>query len=300
MDAAWTIASIELGIAQIRSGCLLRAVLDNEGLRGLLLSSAPDLAMMPRHRLADDLPAIMQTGREDVSAAPGATSPKATEPRNKGNREATPALDAYTLDLTMEARNGRIDPIVAREPEIRQIIDILMRRRQNNPILTGDAGVGKTAVVEGFALRVAEGDVPPPLRERAVRALDLGVAAGGRRGEGRIRESAASSVIAGGQVSPTPIILFIDEAHTMIGAGGQAGQRRCGQPAEAGAGARRTAHHRGDHLDGIQEILRKGSRPGSAFPGGKGGGAHRSGDGRACCAASSPEAGEASRAAHSR
>ena len=124
MDGAWTIASIELGMAQIRSGCLLRAVLDNEGLRGLLLSSAPDLAMIPRYRLADDLPAIMQTSREDASAAPGVTSPKAAEPRNKGNRAATPALDAYTLDLTMEARNGRIDPIVAREPEIRQIIDI--------------------------------------------------------------------------------------------------------------------------------------------------------------------------------
>ncbi len=223
MDAAWTIASIELGIAQIRSGCLLRAVLDNEGLRGLLLSSAPDLAMMPRHRLADDLPAIMQTSREDVSAAPGATSPKATEPRNKGNREATPALDAYTLDLTMEARNGRIDPIVAREPEIRQIIDILMRRRQNNPILTGDAGVGKTAIVEGFAQRVVEGSVPPSLSGIAVRALDLGLlqAGAGMRGE---FEQRLRSVIQEVTSSPTPTVLFIDEAHSLIGAGGQAGQ----------------------------------------------------------------------------
>jgi type VI secretion system protein VasG len=220
LAAGWTIASIDLGITQIRSGCILRAVLDNEGLRGLLLSSAPDVATIPRHQLADDLPAIMRASLEEVRA--DAAGRKGSEPRSTGNR-ATAALDAYTFDLTMEARNGRIDPIVAREPEIRQIIDILMRRRQNNPILTGDAGVGKTAIVEGFAQRVVEGSVPPSLAGIAVRTLDLGLlqAGAGMRGEFEQRLRSVIEEVTG---SPTPIVLFIDEAHTLIGAGGQAGQ----------------------------------------------------------------------------
>jgi type VI secretion system protein VasG len=222
LAAAWTIASIDLGINRIRSGCILRAVLDNEGLRGLLISSAPDVATLRRHRLADDLPAIMRASREEVRAE-AAAGRKGLEPRGTGNRAATPALDAYTFDLTMEARSGRIDPIVAREPEIRQIIDILMRRRQNNPILTGDAGVGKTAIVEGFAQRVVEGSVPPSLAGIAVRTLDLGLlqAGAGMRGEFEQRLRSVIEEVAG---SPTPIVLFIDEAHTLIGAGGQPGQ----------------------------------------------------------------------------
>jgi type VI secretion system protein VasG len=223
LDAAWMIASIELGMPQIRSGCILRAVLDNEALRGLLLSSAPGLALIPRHRLADDLPAIMQAGREGIAAEPGMTGNQGAGPPISSNRTATPALDAYTLDLTREARSGRIDPIVAREPEIRQIIDILMRRRQNNPILTGDAGVGKTAIVEGFAQRVIEGSVPPALSGIAVRALDLGLlqAGAGMRGEFEQRLRSVIEEVTG---APTPIVLFIDEAHTLIGAGGQVGQ----------------------------------------------------------------------------
>ena len=132
-------------------------------------------------------------------------------------------MDQFTQDLTAEARAGKIDPVQARDFEIRQIIDILTRRRQNNPILTGDAGVGKTAVVEGFALRVAKGDVPPPLQTISVRMLDLGLlqAGAGVRGE---FENRLKSVIAEVKASPTPIILFIDEAHTLIGAGAVAGQ----------------------------------------------------------------------------
>lgn len=218
--AAWTIASIDLGISAIRSGCIIRGVIENDGLRGLLLASVPEIATISRHRLADDLPAIMRASREEAgSETVSRTSPQAPS----ASPRATPALDAYTFDLTREARNGRIDPIVAREPEIRQIIDILMRRRQNNPILTGDAGVGKTAIVEGFAQRVVEGAVPPSLAGIAVRTLDLGLlqAGAGMRGEFEQRLRAVIEEVTG---APTPTVLFIDEAHTLIGAGGQPGQ----------------------------------------------------------------------------
>jgi type VI secretion system protein VasG len=220
--SAWSIASIELGLGEIRSGCILRAVLENDGLRGLLLSSAPLAALIPRHRLTDDLPAIIKAGREQTGLA-SAPDRRRTTSDGTGKAPATPALDAYTFDLTTEARNGRIDPIVAREPEIRQIIDILMRRRQNNPLLTGDAGVGKTAIVEGFAQRVVEGSVPPSLANIAVKTLDLGLlqAGAGMRGEFEQRLRSVIEEVTG---SPTPIVLFIDEAHTLIGAGGQPGQ----------------------------------------------------------------------------
>ena len=223
LAAAWSIASIELGMVQIRSGCILRAVLDNEGLRGLLLASAPDVATIPRHRLADDLPAIMRASHEEVPAESAAAGRKCVGLKSVGNGATTPALDSYTFDLTMAARAGRIDPIVGREPEIRQIIDILMRRRQNNPLLTGDAGVGKTAIVEGFAQRVVEGSVPPSLANIAVRTLDLGLlqAGAGMRGEFEQRLRSVIEEVTG---SPTPTVLFIDEAHTLIGAGGQPGQ----------------------------------------------------------------------------
>ncbi|HND56513.1 MAG TPA: AAA family ATPase, partial [Pirellulaceae bacterium] len=135
----------------------------------------------------------------------------------------TPALDQFTIDLTQQARAGKIDPVLGRDPEIRQIIDILTRRRQNNPILTGEAGVGKTAVVEGFALRVAAGDVPPALKDVAIRSLDLGLLQAGAGVKGEF-ENRLKSVITEVKASAKPIILFIDEAHTLIGAGGQAGQ----------------------------------------------------------------------------
>src|SRR5690606_6494957 len=133
------------------------------------------------------------------------------------------ALDQYTEDLTAKARAGKIDPVLGRDFEIRQIVDILTRRRQNNPILTGEAGVGKTAVVEGFALRIAEGDVPEPLKNVALRSLDLGLLQAGAGVKGEF-ENRLKSVIDEVKASPQPIIMFIDEAHTMIGAGGAAGQ----------------------------------------------------------------------------
>src|SRR6202040_274671 len=125
-------------------------------------------------------------------------------------------------DLTAKAKAGDMDPILGRDDEIRQIIDVLMRRRQNNPILTGEAGVGKTAVVEGFAQRIAAGDVPPPLRDVRLCVLDVGLMQAGASMKGEF-EQGLRSVIDEGKQSPPPIILFIDEAHTLIGAGGSAG-----------------------------------------------------------------------------
>src|SRR5580658_163930 len=213
LAAAWSVASLELGLGAIRSGALLTALLETDALRTPSFEAAPLLALIPRGQLAEDLPALIRGGAED---GPGAA------PRAAGNA-ATPGLDAYTLDLTAEARAGRIDPIIGREAEIRQIIDILMRRRQNNPILTGDAGVGKTAIVEGFAQRIVAGKVPPALAGISVRSLDLGLlqACAGIKGEFEHRLRQVIEEVAG---SPKPIVLFIDEAHTLIGAGGAAGQ----------------------------------------------------------------------------
>ena len=132
------------------------------------------------------------------------------------------ALQRFSIDLTEQARRGEIDPIIGRDAEIRQVIDVLMRRRQNNPILIGEAGVGKTAVVEGFAHRIAQGDVPPPLRDVSVRVLDVGLLQAGAGVKGEF-ENRLRQVIEEVQSSPRPIILFIDEAHTLIGAGGAAG-----------------------------------------------------------------------------
>ena len=155
---------------------------------------------------------------EPVGAAAGA--PGAPRPAGAGK---TANLDQFTINLTENAKAGKIDPVLGRDLEIRQIIDILMRRRQNNPILTGEAGVGKTAVVEGFAMRVAKGDVPPPLRNVVVRTLDLALLQAGAGIKGEF-ENRLKGLIEEVKASPVPIILFIDEAHTMIGAGGQAGQ----------------------------------------------------------------------------
>lgn len=128
----------------------------------------------------------------------------------------------YGQDLTARARDGKIDPVVGRDEEIRQMVDILMRRRQNNPLLTGEAGVGKTAVVEGLALRIADGDVPEPLQNIQLWLLDIGMlqAGAGMKGEFEARLQALINEV---QSSATPIILFIDEIHTLIGAGGQQG-----------------------------------------------------------------------------
>jgi type VI secretion system protein VasG len=220
MSDAWLVASVDFGATSVRSGHLILALLGNDELSGLVKQGSKELQLIVVDTLRDKFTAIVAGSDEDQgAAASGASAPASPE----GMPAGTKALDRYTIDLTARAKKGEIDPITGRDFEIRQLVDILMRRRQNNPILTGEAGVGKTAVVEGLALRIADGDVPPPLRTVAVRTLDLGLLQAGAGIKGEF-EDRLKSVIAEVKGSPQPIILFIDEAHTMIGAGGQAGQ----------------------------------------------------------------------------
>jgi type VI secretion system protein VasG len=225
MREAWTLASLKFNSHAIRSGFLLLALLADRTLSMRIRSSSPELAKIPPERLENELMTLVAGTAEDVEPPAedgGAGAAPGDQPRPAGFSK-TPSLDQFTTNLTDQARRGKIDPVLGRDPEIRQVIDILTRRRQNNPILTGEAGVGKTAVVEGFALRIAAGDVPEPLKNVTVRTLDLGLLQAGAGVKGEF-ENRLKSVIDEVKSSPTPIILFIDEAHTMIGAGGQAGQ----------------------------------------------------------------------------
>ncbi|MDQ6211789.1 type VI secretion system ATPase TssH [Achromobacter insolitus] len=229
---AWLLSSMLLGQQQIRSGTLLLALLEVDSLRGLLLESAPGLLNISRTALRQALPSILANSAEDAGD-PAARAETGADPLRADGVPGMPtpslpaarqsALELYTVDLTALASAGAIDPVRGRDAEIRQLIDVLLRRRQNNPILTGEAGVGKTAVVEGFAQRIVLGDVPPALRNVSVRSLDLALlqAGAGVRGE---FENRLKSVIGEVKASPTPIILFIDEAHQLIGAGGSEGQ----------------------------------------------------------------------------
>ena len=224
---AWLIASVEYGAARVRSGHLILALLSNESTARIAREISREFNHISVESLRTKLPEITAGSAEDREAVSlsetGAAASGDGAPVATGVPGKTKALDQYTEDLTAKARAGKIDPILGRDFEIRQVIDILTRRRQNNPILTGEAGVGKTAVVEGFALRIAQGDVPEPLRNVAVRTLDLGLLQAGAGIKGEF-ENRLKSVIDEVKASPQPIILFIDEAHTMIGAGGQAGQ----------------------------------------------------------------------------
>jgi type VI secretion system protein VasG len=202
----------------IRSGLLLLALLDRDERRTLLLNSASSLLRIPRESLRNNLQEWTQASRE----APADSRTVQPTGNNKVGAEES-ILEQYTQDLTEDARNGRIDPIVGRNGEIRQCIDILLRRRQNNPILVGAPGVGKTAVVEGLALRIAAGEVPPPLKNVALRVLDLGLLQAGAGVKGEF-EQRLKGVIDAVRNAETPVILFIDEAHTMIGAGAAEGQ----------------------------------------------------------------------------
>ena len=219
---AWTFASVEFNSSTIRSGHILLAMLATPDLATLILSSLPQLSKINVEQLQKDLRDVTAGSIEDVASAKGGAAADDGGPQPAGGGK-TPALDQFTIDLTARAREGKVDPVLGRDFEIRQLIDILMRRRQNNPILTGEAGVGKTAVVEGFAIKIAAGDVPPILQNVSLRTLDLGLLQAGAGVKGEF-ENRLKSVIAEVKASPQPIILFIDEAHTMIGAGGQAGQ----------------------------------------------------------------------------
>jgi type VI secretion system protein VasG len=218
---AWTLGSIDFGAGQIRTGFTILALVSDDELQRLVRETSWEFQKVEAESLRKDFLAIVATSHEEARAAATEAAAAGAPARTAGGK--TPNLDQYTVNLTENARRGKIDPVLGRDFEIRQVIDILTRRRQNNPILTGEAGVGKTAVVEGFAVRVAQGDVPPPLQNVTVHTLDLALLQAGAGVKGEF-ENRLKGLIEEVKASPTPIILFIDEAHTMIGAGGQAGQ----------------------------------------------------------------------------
>ncbi len=225
-EQAWLVASLQLRLETIRAGAVFKAILDDDNLRGVILESAPALNRISREAVKKEFDEIIRAAdKAPGDSGPGQDQePEPEEPvRRPGQPSRTPALDQYTINMTTRARQGKIDPIYGRDPEIRQLIDILTRRRQNNPILTGDAGVGKTAVVEGFAIRISKGDVPPALKNVSLRLLDLALLQAGAGIKGEF-EKRLKAVIDEVKKAFRPIILFIDEAHSMIGAGGPAGQ----------------------------------------------------------------------------
>ncbi len=217
---AWLLASLDYGAPQIRSGHVLLALLKDEKMARMLTASADSLKRISVETLSDHLGDLTAGSAEAVAGDVAKTD--AEVPTGRPSPGGSRALDQYTINLTDRARKGEIDPVLGRDTEIRQMADILIRRRQNNPILTGEAGVGKTAVVEGFALRIVQGDVPEPLKNVALHTLDLGLLQAGAGVKGEF-ENRLKSVIEDVKASPVPIILFIDEAHTLIGAGGAAG-----------------------------------------------------------------------------
>jgi type VI secretion system protein VasG len=229
VERGWVYGTLLFKEAAVRTGHLLVGMLKTSSLRNQLYAISPEFKKLKSEALAEDFARITKGSPEDSLAAkdgsqvgggvaPGEAS-GAMAPAQMGKQEA---LKKFAVDLTGRAREGKIDPVLGRDEEIRQIVDILMRRRQNNPILTGEAGVGKTAVVEGFASRIVRGDVPPQLKDVSLYALDIGLLQAGASMKGEF-ENRLRQVIEEVQSSPKPIILFIDEAHTLIGAGGAAG-----------------------------------------------------------------------------
>ena len=228
-EHAWLIASLDIPAgrpAAIRSGHLLQALLGDPELSQLAYRGSKLFDRFDVGQIKHNLDKLAAGSQEAVSPEPTAGQEAGSDPVGELTTAAaskTPALDQFTTNLTGRARDGKVDPVIGRDLEIRQAIDILMRRRQNNPILTGEAGVGKTAVVEGLALRIAQGDVPDVLKGVEIHTLDMGLLQAGASVKGEF-ENRLKNVIDEVKKSPHAIILFIDEAHTMIGAGGQAGQ----------------------------------------------------------------------------
>jgi type VI secretion system protein VasG len=227
VERAWVYGTLKYGEAQVRSGYVLVGIVKTTGLRNILYSISREFEKVGIDALSEKLGDIVNGSPEDaleasdgtgIGGEPGEAS-GAMAPAQMGKQEA---LKKYAVDLTEKAKKGEIDPVTGRDEEIRQIVDILMRRRQNNPLLTGEAGVGKTAVVEGFALRLAKGDVPPQLKEVSLLTLDIGLLQAGASMKGEF-EQRLRQVIDEVQASPKPIILFVDEVHTLVGAGGAAG-----------------------------------------------------------------------------
>jgi type VI secretion system protein VasG len=222
LHEAWATSSIEYGSRTIRTGAIVLALAQNEDLNQRIRQFSKEFNKVDPDLLRKDFLTIVggspEEEHERSTAASESAAGSAVRPGSK-----TPNLDQFTVNLTERAKEGRLDPVLGRDFEIRQVIDILTRRRQNNPILTGEAGVGKTAVVEGFAQRIVAGEVPDVLRNVTLRTLDLALLQAGAGVKGEF-ENRLKGLIEEVKNSPTPIILFIDEAHTMIGAGGQAGQ----------------------------------------------------------------------------
>ncbi|HEU0119943.1 MAG TPA: type VI secretion system ATPase TssH [Bryobacteraceae bacterium] len=224
MTEAWTVGSIEFNAGQIRTGFTILALLANEELSRQVKEFSKELQKINVEGLKKEFLLITQNSSEETAPLAGGAAPGApAAAQGKAGSGKTPNLDAYTENFTEKARKGKMDAVLGRDTEIRQMIDILLRRRQNNPILTGEPGVGKTAVVEGLAARIAIGDVPPPLKNVELVSLDLALLQAGAGIKGEF-ENRLKGLIEEVKSSPKPIILFIDEAHTMIGAGGQAGQ----------------------------------------------------------------------------
>jgi len=229
VQEGWLYGTLQYGEGAVRTGLLMVGAVKTQTLRNALYAISGEFRKIKPDDLFDDFAKIVSGSPEDTlgardgsnvggGAAPGEAS-GAIAPAQMGKQEA---LKKFTVDLTAQARGGKMDPIVGRDDEIRQVVDILMRRRQNNPILVGEAGVGKTAVVEGFAQRIARGDVPPSLKDVSLLTLDVGLLQAGASMKGEF-EQRLRSVIDEVQASPKPIILFIDETHTLVGAGGAAG-----------------------------------------------------------------------------
>jgi type VI secretion system protein VasG len=229
VERAWVFATLLFGEAQVRTGYLIVGCMRTRNLRNALINISAEFDKIKPEALVEKFAEVVGGSPEDGLMANdgfrmgGGSSPGeasgAMSPAQMGKQEA---LAQFTIDLTAQAREGKMDPIVGRDDEIRQLVDILMRRRQNNPMLVGEAGVGKTAVIEGFAMRIAIGDVPPPLKDVQLRALDVGLLQAGASMKGEF-ENRLKQVIEEVQSSTKPIILFIDEAHTLVGAGGAAG-----------------------------------------------------------------------------
>ena len=219
---AWMLASVEYGHSKTTSAHILAALMLDESLRRASEFTNGELRKIAPESLRDVVRSVVGSTSESGTLNTG-DSGEANNNVASGTPSKTPSLDKFTVNLTEAAKQGKIDAVLGRDDEVRQIIDILIRRRQNNPILTGEAGVGKTAVVEGFALRIASGDVPDQLKNVSIRSLDLGLLQAGASVKGEF-ENRLKSVIAEVKASPEPIIMFIDEAHTLIGAGGKEGQ----------------------------------------------------------------------------
>ncbi len=221
IEKGWLYASLQFGAARVRTGHLLYGMLKTPTLRNTLFALSGEWRKVQAEKLGSDFETVVKASAEatERDAAPPAGD---DAPAGAGVAGPGEALGKYSIDLTAKAKAGELDKIVGRDAEIRQVVDILLRRRQNNPILVGEAGVGKTAVVEGFARRIADGDVPPALQGVTLRTLDIGLMQAGASVKGEF-EKRLRQVIDEVESSPTPVILFIDEAHTLIGAGGQAG-----------------------------------------------------------------------------